>query len=232
MNEFDKLFPEDLYHTYIVEGEPRETMLLLRNFLEKRGIISLHSIDIFYQYYDAFQVKDSLEIKKWHREYGVSEDKKVCIIGVCFLHHEAEQTLLKILEEPKENNYFFIVTPTSSVLLDTIISRSHVIKSNDNNTSNIIYDVNKFIKLSLQERIDVIDNFVKKVKDDENSSILRHYGIIFINELEKVIFNNFKKDINNKNYQFILEELNKSRNYLGGRGASTKMILEHIALML
>lgn len=48
---------------------------------------------------------------------------------------EAQNALLKILEEPPQNLQFIIVTESSSVLLQTVLSRSSVFKLNDDTTA-------------------------------------------------------------------------------------------------
>ncbi|MFA5792229.1 MAG: hypothetical protein WC884_04340, partial [Candidatus Paceibacterota bacterium] len=65
-----------------------------------------------------------------------------------------------------------------------------------------------------------------------NSGQLRYYATSFVNEIESIIYQKFKKDRNNEKIKFTLGELQKSREYLGTPGASVKMILEHLALVI
>ena len=46
------------------------------------------------------------------------------------------------------------------------------------------------------------------------------------------VFEKFKSDRGSKQLQFALEELGKAREYLSLPGASVKMILEHLALII
>ncbi len=51
-------------------------------------------------------------------------DKRVCIIYDCHrFNQEAANTILKTLEEPNSDNYFFLCTNSMDMLLPTIISR-------------------------------------------------------------------------------------------------------------
>jgi len=50
---------------------------------------------------------------------------------LCYPRQEAGNALLKILEEPPENNFFILITSDISKILDTIISRSSIINFND-----------------------------------------------------------------------------------------------------
>jgi hypothetical protein len=182
--------------------------------------------------YESFTINDSLEIKDWHSRLGIGSGKKVCIISTKFINREAEQTLLKIIEEPASNTHFFIVIPDSSVLLPTIISRVHTVKVEQGEDNNIKKEAISFIKSSPKERVDSVAVMIKENKDEENSGKLRHYATTFVDELEIFFHKRFKENLKDENTKFILDELKKSRGYLSTPGASVKMILEHLALVI
>jgi len=244
---FKNLFPENLYHSYIVEGDPQAVSLSLHQYLIQKGEIQENSPDILIELYDAFSIDDSRKIKEWHSEMGISAGKRICIIGAKFINHDAERTLLKIIEEPAFNTHFFLIVPNSLVLLDTIRSRAHTVKFphtglvEEKNIKEFYPDdkqtdfkkiAQEFIVMSPKNRIDFVAKMIKENKDEESSSILRYVAIKFINEVENIIFMKFKNDNKNLNYQFVLGELEKSRDFLNLPGASVKMILENLALVI
>lgn len=232
MDIFDKLFPKDLYHSYIIEGDPEVLAKELLGFLENSNYVTRKSLDVLCQNYESFTMGDSFYIKDWHSNDRVTEGKKICIIATKFINREAEQALLKIIEEPKENTHFFIIVPDASLLLDTIISRVHLVKVENSNHDKFIKEVLSFINSSPKERLDMIAQIIKSNKDEDNSGQLRYYATSFVNELENIFYDKFKKDRSNKDLIFILEELHKSRDYLSTPGASVKMILEHLAVVI
>lgn len=232
MNIFEELFPKNLYHSYVIEGEPELMAKELLKFLEIRGEIEIGSPDVLYQIYESFTMENSGEIKDWYSKIGITEGKKICILATKFINREAEQTLLKIIEEPAKNTHFFIIVPDKSVLLDTIISRTHSIKTKQLSDKDVKKEAIDFISSKPAERINTVALIIKNNKSEENSGQLRHYATSFINELENIFYQKFKNDINNENVKFILEELHKSREYLSTSGASVKMILEHLALII
>lgn len=232
---FEKLFPKNLYHSYVIEGESETTGADLLKFLEARGEAEIKSPDVLFQVYESFTMDDSREIKDWHSRLGIGKSKKICIIATKFINREAEQALLKIIEEPAINTHFFIIVPDTSLLLDTILSRVHIIKTEEmanKNDIDIKKNVRDFILSSPKSRIDKVAFIIKENKDEDNSGQLRYYATTFVNELESIIYQKFKKDRNDKKIQFILSELQKSRGYLSTPGASVKMILEHLALVI
>ncbi len=231
MNDLNLLFPRDLYHSYIVEGDPENTPILLREYLESRKDIGENNPDIFYQNYDSFTINNVSDIKDWHNKLGLTNKKRICIISTKFINREAEQALLKLIEEPQSNTHFFIIVPNSSLLADTILSRTHLVKILN---SNIAFEklAKDFINASVDSRLKMVAEIIEDNKNNENSGGLRHQTIELMNEIEKYYFNLFKNDRNNTNTQFILNEIQKNRTYLSTPGASVKMILEHIALVL
>lgn len=235
MTDFTQLFPKDLYHSYVIEGEPETTGMDLLKFLETRGEAEKKSPDVLFQVYESFTMDNSGEIKDWHSRLGIGKCKKICIIATKFINREAEQTLLKIIEEPAENTHFFIIVPDSSTLLGTILSRVQVIKKEktlNKNDKDIQKEAENFIASSPKERIDTVASIIKENKDEENSGQLRFYATSFINGLESIIYKKFKKNINDKKIKFTLSELQKARGYLITPGASVKMVLEHLAFVI
>jgi DNA polymerase III delta prime subunit len=232
MTDFTELFPKDLYHSYVVEGEPETTGTSLLEFLEVRGDAEKRSPDVLFQVYESFAMEDSCEIKDWHSRLGISKSKKICIIATKFINREAEQALLKIIEEPAENTHFFIIVPDASVLLGTILSRVHIIKTNERGDKDIKKEALEFLSASVKSRIDTVASIVKENKSEENSGQLRFYATSFINELENIFYQKFKKNIKDNKIKFTLEEIQKARGYLSTPGASVKMILEHLALVI
>jgi len=228
---FSKLFPKDLYHSYVVEGNPDEVTYLLKDFLEERGDINKQSPDLLLNLYDSFAILDSRNIKEWYQNKATDGKKKVCIIGAKFINREAEQTLLKIIEEPTENTHFFIVVPNSSLLLPTILSRVHLIKNlvEDNSDNKKAED---FIKSSPAARIEKVAEIIKEFKDNDNSGGLRNSAISLVNGIEKIIYKKWKENVDDENLKFVLNELKNCRDFLSTPGASVKMILEHLSLVI
>jgi DNA polymerase III delta prime subunit len=231
-NIFDKLFPEDLHHSYVIQGNPKETINDLIEYLEINKYIRKKSPDIFFQIYDAFNIENTNDIKNWHNQYNISSDKKVCILGANLINREAEQSLLKIIEEPKNNTHFFIIIPNINQLADTIISRVHIIKIDKINDDQMEKIVNNFLQASIKNRLEIIAQLVKENKDNENSAKLRIYAIDFLKQVEKIYYNKFQKNKKNINDSQILLEIQKIRSYLYIPGSSAKMLLEHLALYI
>lgn len=232
MIDFENIFPENLYHSYVIEGDPESLAYTLREFLESRGEINKNSGDVIVNLYDSFAVSDSEMIKEWHQNKPTEGKKKVCILGAKFINREAEQTLLKIIEEPNTDTHFFIIVPDSSLLLGTIISRVHLIKNVGDDTEVEDKAAEDFMNSSPSVRIEKVADIIKEFKDNDNSGGLRSRAISLINGIERIIYKKWKENVDDENLKFVLNELKNCRGYLSTPGASVKMILEHIALVI
>lgn len=228
---FEDLFPTKLYHSYIVEGDPTTTPFELRDYLISSGRINSDSPDVFFELYEALDMDQSHGIREWHTLASSSGSSRVCIIGAKNINREAEQSLLKMLEEPGENTHFFLVIPDKSNVLPTILSRCHVVQAEKKDKYGSWVD--KFISASIKDRLDMVALVVKSAEDADTSATLRHEALNILNSLEGKIFIKYKQDIiKNKNLEWVVGEIIKSKKYLRNPGSSVKMLLEHIALVI
>lgn len=76
-----------------------------------------------------YTVENIRQINKFLSRQPYSHHNKIVIIPEAhLLNLESQNTLLKNLEEPGENNYFILVTPKPNSLLETIVSRCRTIR--------------------------------------------------------------------------------------------------------
>ncbi len=233
MNIFQKLLPDDLYHSYLIEGDPENAGADLVEYLKYKKIVREKDPDLFCQTYESLTIKDSREIKEWHSQLPTKENgRKICLIGTNFINREAEQALLKIIEEPGIDTHFFIITPDTSILLDTIRSRTHSIKYEDEKSNEIIDLAKKLTTSPIKDRMEIIAEIIKNKKSEESSGPLRRYTSKLLEEIENIVYQKFKENTKNEENIFVLEEIALNKKYLNQPGAAVKMILEHIALII
>lgn len=85
---------------------------------------------------------------------------------------EALNAFLKNLEEPQENIYFALTSPTPKKVLSTIVSRCQIIKCKNEKSNSVNLDVDKFLTFSPGQRFAFFD----KIRD-------RGTAISFIEDL-------------------------------------------------
>jgi DNA polymerase-3 subunit delta' len=74
------------------------------------------------------KIEDSREILSFLNLQGLTKRRVVIIDQAQTLNPQAANALLKILEEPPEETYFFLIAPTSAGVLPTIRSRSRTVQ--------------------------------------------------------------------------------------------------------
>lgn len=226
MNEFDYLKDKNnsLSHAYIVVGDLETSRSSLINSLKERGIDTQGNSDFTVEAYGTFLIDNVVELKSRALNLSQTSSGKYFIISTQSITREAQNALLKILEEPNQKTFFFICIPRIEGILPTIISRVQVIKNI--NTTHL--DLSEFFSYSTAKKLEYIKKMLDSHEDDDTSAERREWAINFLNAIEEYIYENHKI----VEYKKVLEEIYNNKNYLQERGASVKIILEEIALLL
>ena len=81
---------------------------------------------------------DIAHINEFFKTKSEKNVKRVCVIdSIDDLSIDAVNSLLKIIEEPKINNHFILISHDNKKLLQTIISRSFTVKLNNFNKNDL-----------------------------------------------------------------------------------------------
>jgi len=212
--------PEGLHHAYGVSGDREKTISSILSFIEKEiGRETKGNPDFFLKEYETFGIEEGRKISELHstKPFG---DKKFFVLIFDFITLEAQNSLLKLFEEPNPNNHFFIVVPSHEIFLPTLRSRLFLL---DLGREALMEEkfAKSFLKANQAER----GKIVKEIAEEKDKT----KALDFLSALETEIFlqENRSEDLN-----FALEEIIRARDYMGGRSPSIKMLLEHIASVL
>jgi len=221
---------KNLHHAYLIEGNVEQIVPQVLEYLEKELHFSLNNNPDFWQgNFDTFGIDDGRKINNFQNKKAFNGDKKIFLIKTNFITREAQNSLLKMFEEPTKGTHFFIVMNSSESLLSTLKSRLFILR--DNSLENLYFDfVKEYLRVSVNEKLILIKRFFgdkkKKIPADKSGAIS------FLNELEKQLRE--KEDLKkiSKQKLFVFDEIMKGRNYLNDRSPSVKMILEHVSVIL
>lgn len=172
------------------------------------------------------QEEDVEVVEIVHQQLGIDEARNVTeqafrrplektsqllLVRTTFITHEAQNALLKLLEEPPITSRFLFLVPMDMQLLPTLASRLVVetVSENDDNSQ-----FNDFMNASIADRLSQIET-ATKVKDTEWMRAIKSGLLGYISKAHSA-----------KEKQTI--EL--VTRLLLTRGASNKMLLEHAAL--
>ena len=145
-----KLFPS----TLVIGGSDHD----IANILTTLGHqVTTNNPDIFEV--SEYTIDNVRKINRFLSQKPYSHQSKIILIkNADSLQVEAQNALLKNLEEPGENNYFILTTDHPNSLLPTILSRCHSVQSefNQNNPDKILIIPTTLVeKLSLSESLAV-----------------------------------------------------------------------------
>lgn len=194
------------HHANLILGSAEKAESYLHSLFSLKG-----SPDYFVFKLDTFGVDDAreLSVKAERKAFG---DKKIFFIAPQKITLEAQNALLKTFEEPVADTYFFLAVRDKAVLLPTLLSRMQAIYLDNTEDTR---EAEKFYELGLKARM----AFVKKFVDEERS--LSPF-------LDKLLSYLRKAEASSAS----IEQVYKLRLRSDERGASPRLILEHLALCL
>ncbi len=218
MQELDS---KNLHHAYFFVGEKENIFLQLNDFIEnKLGITTSGNPDFWHGKFDNFSIDEAREVVEKSLQKDFSGGKKVFVIQTDFITSEAQNSLLKVFEEPTAGTHFFIISP-QDILLPTLRSRMQVIKYE---TTERGIKENSIINMNLKQRLEEVKKITEAISDEEAT---KQEAISFLDRIEREIYKNGTEKFSRE-----LEVCSKTREALFDRGAPIKMILENLVLSI
>lgn len=148
----------------------------------------------------------------------ISAEFCLLVVEASNITYEAQQALLKILEEPPATTRFLFVVPTDVNLIPTLLSRFLDLSEKEIVSNEVLAVFNDFYHESYADRLKDITSHVSSKDNawiyDIKTGLASYLDADQVMDIEKM-----------KACSFILETL-------ATRGASNKMLLEELALLL
>jgi hypothetical protein len=211
-----------LHHAYIIEGRKESARRHLFKFLEDEvGISTKANPDFYYRDFENFGIDNGRELKEMATRQAVFGGLKIFSFSFNAITREAQNSLLKLFEEPPSNTLFFAIVPKAHVLLPTLLSRMFIVSLGGAERDD---DFEKrFLESDTAERLSILKNII----DEKN----RSGTLDVLNKIERALYKNADLKNAEKKAIFLFEEIRVLRRYVNTRSPSVKMILEHISLI-
>jgi len=229
MDDLASVLPQDLHHAYVIEGgEERKEELL--QYIEALGINTRGNPDVHIREYEVCGIDDVRALQALESKKAVSSERKIFILRLNSITHEAQNSLLKTFEEPTAGAHFFIVIPSAHVLLGTLLSRVQVVNNAGGKSGSSLNSIlaKQFLSSSAAERLALISEIIE-TKDKQSALSL-------VNDLEVALYTqcDFQKRIGGVEHipTESFEALQSVRSYLQDRSSSVKILLEHLSVTL
>lgn len=212
------------HHAYVVAGA-RDSILasLLNTFQNKFQIKTDGNPDCTFVHFESVGIDESRLIKEMQGSMPLQGKRKIFVVSTNSITVQAQNAMLKIFEEPTQSTHFFIVVPSASFFIDTLLSRIVKLDFEENGVGAKELDVKKFLSASYPERLKIVEKFLKAYKDSkENKSLVQ----TFISQIEIVLAKDIKKN------KGLLEKILEIKKNVFDTSASLKILLETLALCL
>jgi hypothetical protein len=217
-----------LHHAYCFEGLHEVIFPQICFFLENDlQFQTKGNPDFQYQRFDNFTIEEGRQLKELQILRPARGGKKIFIISTNFINREAQDSLLKIFEEPAENTHFFLIIPSSENLLPTLQSRLNIVKSKDLTSGDATehsLSAKEFMHAKKSKRLSLI----KPILEDKD----KIRALRFLSDLEKYLHSSYDMKKMTKDESANFQAILQGKKFLSDRSSSIKIILENIALML
>ena len=221
------------HHASLLIGS-EETRAELVSILEKKHKIEVRgNPDFFNLKYETFNIENARDLKEMAGTKPMSDDgRKVFILTMNGITVEAQNALLKLLEEPAEYVRFFLIVPSAHILLPTVKSRLSFIggDSKPESDSELNAEAQEFVKAAPAKRLEMIKDLMDDISKEKKT---KQDAIELLNAIESVLY---EKGATGgmgaaaKEMRTSFEAIDTARKYLNDRAPSVKMLLEFVAL--
>lgn len=151
----------------------------------------------------------------------VQGSMRTLVVAFARATREAQNALLKALEDPAESTRIIIIVPRAELLLPTVRSRLTLIHDYSREVANVFGA--EFLALGFGERaVRITKEFTAAKKNDAEKERVARWANDVLDALETKIHNQSPKDPE------ALRDLLLVRSYWNNQGASQKMLLEHL----
>jgi len=217
------------HHAFLIVGDRAQNFEALRHGLREKVLKEkIHSADIWSRTYESLNIDDAREIKEVQgtRPNG---SRRHMLISLMTIQSEAQNSLLKLFEEPSSDTTFYVCAEATEIFLPTVLSRFYVVESGGE-----LSDTAKAEQRKEKEKSGV------QMKEFLSSSIARRFELLepiisekdksaaeeFLNQLERSLSDlSLKMTVGQAS---LFEEIFSARRFLRSRAPSVKMILEHL----
>lgn len=200
-----------LHHAYIIVGGEPSTVL---EALGVRGVTTSGNPDVLTFAFSDLLVDDARALveRAFLKSVG---DAKYFVISFSRAGLEAQNALLKVVEEAPGNTHFFFCVQNVGAVIPTLRSRCVVLTSDVDRTSDVpgTPDVRDFLKASYADRLSRIEKIVTAAQRSGDRSAIRDF-------------------VRNLVIAHPSRETLTAARYLELNGSSPKLVLSHLAVAL
>ena len=217
---------KELHHANILIGKVEGKEAVFKILAEDLNFNVQANPDFLLMESETFGIDDSRYLKDWASGKPLLGEIKAALVITNAITSEAQNALLKVLEEPPIGTYIFINLQNLNNILPTFLSRVRVLNSDPEATLDPGKEASKFLHSDINERFSMVRSLAFK---KEGKTILKN----LIKDLEEVAYKNFPAKMNSKeNMGKNMKAILTAKIFSTARGSSPKMLTEWLASVL
>ncbi len=225
------LTDDKLHHAYLLVGLASALRPELLAFVEKDlGRPVEGHPDVWIYEAESFGIDDGRELRERQQGRPVVHARRYFIVSVGHMTEEAQNALLKTLEEPIAGVHIFLIARSADTFLPTVRSRCFIIQtgaSNNSGTEELAW-AQEFLAGKPAERITMIGELVVREKDDDLLGKTLYQDRLTV--LERLLRERYQPT--DPNFISLFEALGKARSYLADRASSPRLLFEQLAFLI
>ena len=215
-----------LHHAYFLEGERNQMIAEVLGLLEVLSIPTRGNPDFHLHELDQFLLEHAHLLREKQQFHSVGGGRKIFLVAFNTILHEAQNALLKTLEEPTEGTHFFFTSRSQEVLLPTVRSRMNIIQLPVASCQLPEDAGEEFLAAGLPERMKMIEPMTKAKTDDKSEA--KEGARDFLESLERALYQKMSRS--DLDISHVLARVISAKRTLSERAPSLKLLLEHLAL--
>ena len=224
------------HHAYLIEGEGEIVLDELFKFFEQSLNIAVKgNPDFLHLTFDSFGIDEGRRLKEMQTGKAFTGDRRFFVVTASSFTNEAQNSLLKVFEDPSPNVHFFVIMPSADGILPTLRSRFFIIEHESKYKTKKTHDektisAKDFLLSNKAARLAMIKGIIEE-KDKDKALVLLNAieGELHAKLVEGV---RTSSGVSSRQIAEYLEEIGRAKQYLHDRSSSVKLILEHMALVL
>lgn len=212
---------QSLSHAYAVTGNAGVAASEVLAMLETKGVKTVGNQDIIVLSFTEFSVENAREVSSYSFLKAIGE-KKYIILTWSRATTQAQNALLKVVEEAPGGSIFFLCIDLIGFLIPTL--RSRVIEVSVHAPAEVSEqsaEAVEFLKSSFEERLKMVEKMVAYISKTQDRARLR----LFVKELLVQIHEQ-------RPSPQTLRDLLDAEKYVRQQGVSAKVVLGHLAVSL
>ena len=208
---------------HIAQGDPSAAGSFVR-YLESEGFRLRGNADAYVRTYGTFGIEEARELASRASVRSLSGEGRTFVLAMRDMTSEAQNALLKTLEEPSAGARFFFLIPAPDSLLPTLLSRAQRMQIFLSEQT-VRIDARRFLASRPAKRIEMLKSLLEKDDDTQQKA-----GDIvhLLSSLETELASRVRE----RGVENGLTAIYRARKYICDKGAHSKSLVEQVALLM